>query len=712
MTSGSAISAENRAKLPVIAEALRKAGNVLLLAHKNVDGDCLGSTAALGLVLKSMGKSVYMHSCDQMPVNLKSIPGSEDISQKIPEGKFDAVILIECPQYSRIPSGLDPYAFSDTVINLDHHSVNNIPAAAELSIVEPHLAALAEMLPEVFEALGAKIDKDIAKALYIAISTDSGSLQYSSASPHTYRVMADLVEIIGDIGPVCRDIYAKMPGEIKIQSKVMERLKTSAEGRIAYSSMTDAMLSESGIDIQNTQNLVRDINCVRDTEIFAFFKCYDDAKVRISLRSAKIPVHKLAEKHGGGGHPQAAAFNYEEDKPCTDHEAYIARAVEAIIPELEELLANPPQICQETETIKEELMPGARNAIKVCLAVKRSDRVFILTDKRTLSVGQALRKAASEVGAECSMEVLEDHIERPASDMPDSIIEKLAHANIAIYCVYPQPNELPSRIKFVKAIDSHGIKYAHMVGITEEIMCQGMRADYRKVDDISRRLLALASKCRTIHVTSRAGTDLHATFEQRYRWRKTSGIIEEVWSNLPGGEIFTFPADVNGTFVVDGTVGDYFSGKYGVIARTPMTLEIEGGRLRKATCENKNLEKEFWDYCHSMEYSDRIGEFAIGTNLAVFEFTGNLLQDEKMPGIHIAFGDPYGSQTGADWSCMTHVDVITRSCNIMIDDELIMEHGIFVSEKLGIDYTYLYDDQSLLPIYSALPNLGSLTAIK
>lgn len=348
-------------------------------------------------------------------------------------------------------------------------------------------------------------------------------------------------------------------------------------------------------------------------------------------------------------------------------------------------------------------MPGATNAIRVCLDVQPSQNVFILTDERTLNVGKALYSAVRELGAPCQMMVVEEHTTRPSQQLPDSIMQPLSRADVAIYCVYPMKNELPSRVQLVHAIEANKIKYAHMVGITEDIMCQGMRADYRKVDEVSKSLLTLAQKCRTIKVKSRAGTDIVGTFDPNYHWRKTSGIIEEVWSNLPGGEVFTCPISVDGTFVVDGTVGDHFGAKYGVLDKTPMVLEIEGGYLKSAVCDNKELEAEFWEYCHRHPSSNRVGEFAIGTNLAVFEFTGNLLQDEKMPGIHIAFGDPYGSQTGADWSCMTHVDVITRSCDIWIDQEQVMQHGIFVSDTLGIDYAYLYDDQALLPQYASNP---------
>lgn len=339
-----------------------------------------------------------------------------------------------------------------------------------------------------------------------------------------------------------------------------------------------------------------------------------------------------------------------------------------------------------------ELMPGARNAIRVCLNVQPGQKVCILADEHSRRIGAALEAAAGEIGASCSKIIVEEVAERPTKKFPDSVLDALRSSDAAIYCVYPQKDELPSRIQVVYAIEEKHIKYAHMVGITEEIMCQGMRADYRKVDEVSRSILNLTQNCRTVKVQSRAGTDLIARFEPQYKWRKTSGIIEEVWSNLPGGEVFTFPASVDGIFVVDGTVGDHFSAKYGVIDKTPMTLEIEGGYLKKATCDNKELEKEFWEYCHRIKYSDRIGEFAIGTNLAVFDFIGNLLQDEKMPGCHIAFGDPYGSQTQADWSCATHVDVITRACDIWVDNEQLMQHGIFVSETLGIDYAYLYEE--------------------
>ena len=137
------------------------------------------------------------------------------------------------------------------------------------------------------------------------------------------------------------------------------------------------------------------------------------------------------------------------------------------------------------------------------------------------------------------------------------------------------------------------------------------------------------------------------------------------------------------SFVIDGVVGDYLCEKYGDLAETPLTIEVRGNRLREAHSSNKELEDEFWRYCHTDENSDRVGEFAIGTNIGVRDVIGNILQDEKIPGIHIAFGNPYGAHTGADWYSGTHIDVVGRKFDIWIDGRQIMESGVFLLDSFA-----------------------------
>jgi len=218
-----------------------------------------------------------------------------------------------------------------------------------------------------------------------------------------------------------------------------------------------------------------------------------------------------------------------------------------------------------------------------------------------------------------------------------------------------------------------------MVNIEKRIMLQGMRADFLAVDDLSVRVLDIVTKSHEIRAQTAAGTDVVARLSPRYKWLKTSGIISpEKWGNLPGGEVFTSPLEVNGTFVIDGVVGDYLCAKFGDLQQTPLTIRIEGNRLVETSSANKELEGEFWEYTHRDPNSDRVGEFAIGTNLGVHDVIGNILQDEKIPGVHIAFGDPYGAHTGAQWSSSTHIDVVGRNFNIWADNVQIMRSGEFL----------------------------------
>jgi aminopeptidase len=221
------------------------------------------------------------------------------------------------------------------------------------------------------------------------------------------------------------------------------------------------------------------------------------------------------------------------------------------------------------------------------------------------------------------------------------------------------------------------------VNITPEIMTQGMRADFEQVDRLSQAVLDRVRKATYVRATTPAGTDIHAQMNPEYRWFKTSGIIsQEKWGNLPGGECFTAPGEVNGVFVVDGVVGDFLCKEFGLLEKTPLTIHIEGNRIKKVSCANKKLENDFWAYTHTDENSDRVGEFAIGTNIGVERVIGNILQDEKFPGVHIAFGDPYGAHTGAKWKSSTHIDVVGLRFNIWLGDaageEQIMRDGEFL----------------------------------
>ncbi|HQX82798.1 MAG TPA: aminopeptidase [Vicinamibacterales bacterium] len=326
-----------------------------------------------------------------------------------------------------------------------------------------------------------------------------------------------------------------------------------------------------------------------------------------------------------------------------------------------------------------ELQPGAENAIKVCLSVQPHERVTVITDRETRDIADALIEEITNVGAEYALFVLEDEAARPLKDLPPRIAADMELSQVSIFAARVQANELGSRMQMTDIVNRRRMRHAHMVNINRQIMLEGMRADFHKVDDISARVIGKVRSAKKVRATTPAGSDFTADLNPDYRWVKTSGLISpEKWGNLPGGEVFTSPGEVNGTFVIDGVVGDWLCDRYGNLKDTPLTVRIEKNRLVSAESSNQALRDDFWAYTHTDENSDRVGEFAIGTNIQLHEIIGHILQDEKFPGIHIAFGNPYGAHTGADWYSSTHIDVVGANFDIWVDDEQIMDHGRFL----------------------------------
>src|SRR3954464_2613261 len=230
-----------------------------------------------------------------------------------------------------------------------------------------------------------------------------------------------------------------------------------------------------------------------------------------------------------------------------------------------------------------DLQPGARNAVEVCLGIHRGERVALIADRACSAVAASIAAVLDEVGAPCDAVLIEEVVSRPMTAAPPAVLAALEKADAGILCVQPEQGELGARMAIVATVERRAIRYAHMVGVTPQIMQQGMRADYRLVDRLSQRLCERMPHARQLRVRTAGGTALTATFDPALSWVKTSGLINtRYWSNLPAGEVFTTPLSVDGVFVCDGTAGDYFGPKYGDLRESPLTLEIAGGRLQSA----------------------------------------------------------------------------------------------------------------------------------
>jgi leucyl aminopeptidase (aminopeptidase T) len=215
----------------------------------------------------------------------------------------------------------------------------------------------------------------------------------------------------------------------------------------------------------------------------------------------------------------------------------------------------PDRLATAKIEIDPELVPGARNAIRICLQLKPEERITIITDEVTSDIAAALQAEVEAIGAEHAVFVIENYAPRPLTAMPQVILEDLAQSQVSIFAAQSQRGELASRMQMSDVVNRNHIRHGHMVNISRRIMLEGMRADFRAIDALSQRLIERARHAERITCRTPAGTDFEGEFSPKLKWLKTSGIITpEKWGNLPGGEIFTSPANSNGVFVVDGVV--------------------------------------------------------------------------------------------------------------------------------------------------------------
>jgi len=305
--------------------------------------------------------------------------------------------------------------------------------------------------------------------------------------------------------------------------------------------------------------------------------------------------------------------------------------------------------------------------------------VAIVTDLETEEISASLADQVREIGAPIEVHVMEDYGPRPMLTLPPPIADALERADVSIYAGQPKEGELAFRRALTGIIDRRQIRHAHMVSISHRIMVEAMRANFDDVDAISCRLLERALKAKKIVATSPGGSHVEATFDPSIKWLKTSGIIStSKWGNLPGGEVLTAPARVDGVYVADGVVGDYLCARYGDLKNNPLTVTIENSRIQDVQCKRQDLVADFLAYTSTDENSNRVGEFAMGTNIALHDVIGNILQDEKIPTLHVAFGHPYSEHTGAQWRSTTHIDIVGRSFDIWFDGDQIMAAGKYL----------------------------------
>ncbi len=286
-----------------ISYLLKRAGTILLVTHRNPDGDGIGSGLALMNKLTKMGKKVDFINRDPMPCIYKFLPMAEKVqSKKCVRKKYDLIIYLECPDAERHGSIIKPENAKKT-INIDHHMGNEM--YADINIVEPKAPAVGFQLFHFMKKVKWKIDKSAAMGLYTAIITDTGSFSYSNTSPEVHMAAAELLKAGASPVDITSEVYATTRQSTALMMNMLSKLKI--KGKVGWSVLTSGMFKKTRAKDNETDNFINSIRAIRGLYVAVLFKEYGPKTIKVSFRSKYgIDVNAIASKLDGGGHKYAA----------------------------------------------------------------------------------------------------------------------------------------------------------------------------------------------------------------------------------------------------------------------------------------------------------------------------------------------------------------------------------------------------------------------
>lgn len=292
--------------LETIRDALLPAERILLLSHVRPDGDAIGSQIALALSLAALDKSVSAWNEDGCPSNLRFLEGSELVVRppEDPES-FDVVVCLDTASKERLGRCPDAVTAAKQWINIDHHASN--PGYGDLNFIEAAAAATGEIVYDLLTGQGLPFPVASGAALYVAVSTDTGSFRYPNTTARSYEIAADLLRRGVDAATICRSLYESYP---RRRAVLLGELLTHArfDGQTAAFILDNATKARLGILSEDVDGLIDAIRSVDTVQAAAFFEELPDERIRVSIRSKnpEIDVGSVCREYGGGGHRLAA----------------------------------------------------------------------------------------------------------------------------------------------------------------------------------------------------------------------------------------------------------------------------------------------------------------------------------------------------------------------------------------------------------------------
>ena len=289
-----------------VAERIRQGRRFLITAHRNPDGDALGSSLALQRIIRKLGKEATVIVRDSFSRQLRSIPGAEEvtIADSLPADypqAYDALFAMECPDHERTGFTVLP----GPVVNIDHHLGNTM--YGEINYLDLEAPSVGEMVLQVNEFLQVPLDAEMATAIYVSLATDTGFFRYSNTTLRAFDAAARLVRAGANPGEVSLWINeSSSPESIKLLGLCLNSMRFFHNGKIATLDLPFRFIKESGASPEDSEGIVNYGRVIEGVLVSAMFK-EANGGTRVSMRAKpSVDVQAVAAMFGGGGHKAAS----------------------------------------------------------------------------------------------------------------------------------------------------------------------------------------------------------------------------------------------------------------------------------------------------------------------------------------------------------------------------------------------------------------------
>ena len=303
-----AITAEKVTSIPEAVEALRGARRVTAICHENPDADTIGAAVAVTIIAERLGAETELVSADGIPPVFGFLPHVERVHRR-PMLEPDLAVVCDAAtleRVGRIAVEQADWLSRATLLNIDHHVSSNY--FGDLNLVDPGAAATCEVLARLVEALEVELDTELATALLTGIVRDSHGFADQATSGETLRVAARLVDAGAPLAAIHRYILSELPyPTMALWGRMLAGLGQAADGRIVHTTLTQAMLDETGTQQHDADGLAEFLARAKGADVILLLRELGPSETRVSVRTSEaVDATAVAARFGGGGHARRA----------------------------------------------------------------------------------------------------------------------------------------------------------------------------------------------------------------------------------------------------------------------------------------------------------------------------------------------------------------------------------------------------------------------